>query len=342
MKKKSILKVETILALMIAALCGVIWIVNQDAWTMNTVFNMLRTAIVPGIFAMGVLMVLISGGMDVSFTYIAAAAAYTSVVALNRLEYEGSILVPFLLAAAIGTALGMVNGFLIARFDFPAMIVTLGTGTAFQGIAICFVGTEHITSLPGQMVELSRTNLLSVDFADGSKGGVNISILITVAVLALGWFLLKKTMWGRGIYAIGGSKAAAERIGYNVKRILFSLYALVGGLAGIAGIVFMSLNRQANPHLMVGTELDTIAAVVLGGASVSGGRGTVWGSILGILLITVLNNSLILVGIPSQWQKALIGGVILIGTALPVLLAAINRRRGNRIGAKQEKGRCSG
>lgn len=341
MKRKNILKVETIIALIIVVLCVAIWLANQDAWTMNTVFNMLRSAIVPGIFAMGVLMVLISGGIDVSFTYIAVVAAYTSVVVLNGLGYEGSILVPFLLAAVIGTLLGMVNGFLIAKFDFPAMIVTLGTGTAFQGMAICFVGTEHITDLPGQMVELSRTNLLSVDFADGSKGGINICILITAAVLILGWFLLQKTMWGRGLYAIGGSKVAAERIGYNVKRILFSLYALVGGLAGIAGIIFMSLNRQANPHLMVGTELDIIAAVVLGGASVSGGKGTVWGSILGIGLITILNNSLILVGIPSQWQKALIGAVILIGTALPVLLAAINRRRGSRVAAKQEKGRCS-
>lgn len=341
MKRKNILKVETIIALIIVVLCVAIWLANQDAWTMNTVFNMLRSAIVPGIFAMGVLMVLISCGIDVSFTYIAVVAAYTSVVVLNGLGYEGSILVPFLLAAVIGTLLGMVNGFLIAKFDFPAMIVTLGTGTAFQGMAICFVGTEHITDLPGQMVELSRTNLLSVDFADGSKGGINICILITTAVLILGWFLLQKTMWGRGLYAIGGSKVAAERIGYNVKRILFSLYALVGGLAGIAGIIFMSLNRQANPHLMVGTELDTIAAVVLGGASVSGGKGTVWGSILGIGLITILNNSLILVGIPSQWQKALIGAVILIGTALPVLLAAINRRRGSRVAAKQEKDRCS-
>ena len=341
MKRKNILKVETIIALIIVVLCVAIWLANQDAWTMNTVFNMLRSAIVPGNFAMGVLMVLISCGIDVSFTYIAVVAAYTSVVVLNGLGYEGSILVPFLLAAVIGTLLGMVNGFLIAKFDFPAMIVTLGTGTAFQGMAICFVGTEHITDLPGQMVELSRTNLLSVDFADGSKGGINICILITTAVLILGWFLLQKTMWGRGLYAIGGSKVAAERIGYNVKRILFSLYALVGGLAGIAGIIFMSLNRQANPHLMVGTELDTIAAVVLGGASVSGGKGTVWGSILGIGLITILNNSLILVGIPSQWQKALIGAVILIGTALPVLLAAINRRRGSRVAAKQEKDRCS-
>ena len=232
MKRKNILKVETIIALIIVVLCVAIWLANQDAWTMNTVFNMLRSAIVPGIFAMGVLMVLISCGIDVSFTYIAVVAAYTSVVVLNGLGYEGSILVPFLLAAVIGTLLGMVNGFLIAKFDFPAMIVTLGTGTAFQGMAICFVGTEHITDLPGQMVELSRTNLLSVDFADGSKGGINICILISTAVLILGWFLLQKTMWGRGLYAIGGSKVAAERIGYNVKRILFSLYALVGGLAG--------------------------------------------------------------------------------------------------------------
>lgn len=314
-------RVETIIGLTICFMVLFIGIRNPGAWSLNTVFNMLRSAIVPGIFAAGVLMVLVSGGMDVSFTYIAPAAAYTTVVILEAYEYNGSVLVPILLAAVIGMLLGMINGFLIAKYDFPAMIVTLGTGTAFQGIVICFVGSRHITKLPGQMIELSRHSLLEVNYLDGSRGSMNITILVTIAVFLLVWFLLNKTMWGRGLYAIGGSKYAAESIGFNVKGILFTLYAFVGALAGTAGIIFMSLNRQANPHLMIGTELDVIAAVILGGASVSGGRGSVLGAVLGLALMTVMNNSLILIGIPTAWQKAMVGIVILAGTMIPIAVA---------------------
>lgn len=320
-------RVETIIGITIIFMILFIGMKNPEAWSMNTVFNMLRSAIVPGIFAAGVLMVLVSGGMDVSFTYIAPAAAYTTVVILEAAHYSGSVLLPVIMASVIGMVLGMVNGFLIAKYDFPAMIVTLGTGTAFHGMAVCFVGSRHITKLPGQMIEFSKQSLFTINYSDGSKGGINIAILVTAAVLLLVWFLLNKTMWGRGLYAIGGSKQAAESVGYNVKGILFTLYAFVGGLAGIAGIIYMSLNRQANPHLMVGTELDVIAAVILGGASVAGGKGSMLGAVLGLSLMTMMNNSLILIGIPTQWQKAMVGIVILAGTMIPILAA-----RGRKVG----------
>ena len=327
MKKQASGRVEIVLSMIILLMCIAIWVINPRAMSLPTLFNMLRSYIVSGIFALGVLMVLISGGMDVSFTYIAAVAAYATVVVLHKLTYTGTILLPFLIAAILGAAMGGVNGWLIGRFNFPALIVTLGTGTAFHGFAVCFVGTTHITNLPGKMVELSKSNLVTLNFADGSKGGVNLAILVTAAVLLLGYFLLNKTMWGRGIYAIGGAKSAAACVGYNVPRILLLLYVLVGAISGIAGIIFMGLNRQANPHLMVGTELDVIAAVVLGGASVFGGRGTILGTMLGVGLVTILNNSLILVGIPTQWQSAFMGIMILLGTTLPIAMRSSRGRR---------------
>jgi len=288
---------------------------------------MCRSIIVVGIFAVGVLMVLLSGGVDVSFTYIAPVAAYLAVKILTAVQYTGSVLLPFLLAALFGMLMGAVNGFLISKFKFPTLIVTLGTGTAFQGLTVFLIGAVHITNLPGQMIELSKKNLITFQNNNNMKGGLNITILITAAVIILGWFLLKKTMWGRGLYAIGGSVTSAERVGYNVKLIQFTLYMLVGGLSGIAGIIFMSLNRQATPHLMVGTELDVIAAVVLGGASVFGGKGSILGTVLGVVLVTILNNSLILIGIPTEWQKAVIGIVIIIGTMLPILLGKVNKKQ---------------
>lgn len=323
--KKNLFRVETILVMAVLLMLLLIGLVNPAALNQNTLFNMLRSFITVGIFGMGVLVVLVSGGMDVSFTYIAPVAAYLAVRILVAADYSGSVIVPFLLAALFGAAMGAANGLLIARYDFPSMIVTLGTGAAFQGLTVFFVGATHITALPGGMLDMSRTNLATVQFADGSQGGINITIVITVAVIILVWFLLNKTIWGRGLYALGGSKTSAYRVGFPVGRLQFSLYTLVGCLAGITGVIYMSLNRQATPHLMVGTELDVIAAVVLGGASVFGGRGTVMGAVLGIALVTILNNSLILIGIPTQWQKAAIGVVILTGTALPIVLGKLKR-----------------
>jgi len=325
--KKIYYKIEFILILVIIFMITLIGIINPAALNANSVFNMCRSIIVVGIFAVGVLMVLLSGGVDVSFTYIAPVAAYLAVKILTAVQYTGSVLLPFLLAALFGMLMGAVNGFLISKFKFPTLIVTLGTGTAFQGLTVFLIGAVHITNLPGQMIELSKKNLITFQNNNNMKGGLNITILITAAVIILGWFLLKKTMWGRGLYAIGGSVTSAERVGYNVKLIQFTLYMLVGGLSGIAGIIFMSLNRQATPHLMVGTELDVIAAVVLGGASVFGGKGSILGTVLGVVLVTILNNSLILIGIPTEWQKAVIGIVIIIGTMLPILLGKVNKKQ---------------
>jgi len=325
--KKIYYKIEFILILVIIFMITLIGIINPAALNANSVFNMCRSIIVVGIFAVGVLMVLLSGGVDVSFTYIAPVAAYLAVKILTAVQYTGSVLLPFLLAALFGLLMGAVNGFLISKFKFPTLIVTLGTGTAFQGLTVFLIGAVHITNLPGQMIELSKKNLITFQNNNNMKGGLNITILITAAVIILGWFLLKKTMWGRGLYAIGGSVTSAERVGYNVKLIQFTLYMLVGGLSGIAGIIFMSLNRQATPHLMVGTELDVIAAVVLGGASVFGGKGSMSGTVLGVVLVTILNNSLILIGIPTEWQKAVIGIVIIIGTMLPILLGKVNKKQ---------------
>lgn len=336
--KNIIFKTETILAIAIVLMVIAIGIMNPSAWSLNTVFNMLRSAIVMGIFAILVMMVLITGNVDVSFTYFAAISAYMAVRLLVALNYTGSIIVPFLVAGLFGVLMGMVNGYFIAIKRLPALIVTLGTGTAFQGLVVFFVGGLNIINLPGQMLDFSKLNLVSIVTKSGAKGGINISILITIAVILIGGFLLRKTVWGRGLYAIGGSREAAHRVGYNVQKIEFSLYCLVGILSGIAGIIFMSINRQANPHLMVGSELDVIAAVVLGGTSITGGRGSVLGTVLGVTLLVIIKNSLILIGVPSQWQNVVTGLVILIGTVLPIIQTRLQNRNRDLTNNREERG----
>ncbi|MEM6282812.1 MAG: ABC transporter permease [Chloroflexota bacterium] len=326
---------EFLVLMTIIVLTIIISIINPAAFlTLANLFRILRSSIVIGIFAMGVLVVLISGGIDVSFPAIAVFALYATVSIMFNLGVQDALLAVFpegtayflafvvalILGALIGLVLGAVNAFFIAQFNLPTLIVTLGTLNAFRGFLLFFVGTLILREeIPQGMVELSRTNLLSISPPGQRTANLNISILILFAVTMLVWFILRYTMLGRGIYAIGGDREAAARAGFNIRRIQYFIYIFVGLLAGIGGIVFGSLARQANPFDIVGTELDVIAAVVLGGASISGGRGTVVGTLLGVLLITLVSSSLVIVGIPSEWQKVVVGVLILIGVAVPAL-----------------------
>ncbi len=330
---------EFLVLMTIIVLSIIISFINPQAFlTLANLFRILRSSIVIGIFAMGVLIVLISGGIDVSFPAIAVFALYSTVAIMFNLGIQDALLAIFpettayllgfivalLLGALIGMILGAINAFFIAQFNLPTLIVTLGTLNAFRGFLLFFVGTLIFREeIPQGMVELSRTNLLSISPPEQRTANLNISILILLAVTVLVWFLLRYTMLGRAIYAIGGDREAAARAGFNIRRTQYFIYIFVGILAGIGGIVFGSLGRQANPFDIVGTELDVIAAVVLGGASISGGRGTVIGTLLGVLLITLVSSSLVVIGIPSEFQKVVVGALIIIGVAIP---AVQNRR----------------
>jgi simple sugar transport system permease protein len=147
------------------------------------------------------------------------------------------------------------------------------------------------------------------------------------------WFILNHTLLGRGIYAIGGSEVAAQRAGFNIVAIKFFIYGYVGMLAGLAGVAHVSLARMANPFDIVGIELTVITAVVLGGARISGGHGSVLGTLLGVFLLVLIDNNLILLGIDSTWQRAVFGVLILIGVSMPAIQARLARGGADQIRA---------
>ena len=262
---------------------------------------------------------LASGGIDVSFTAIAAFAMYVGTKAMVAFGMGDSILVAFLVAGVIGLALGLINGFFIATLGLPTLIVTLGTLSVFRGFLLTFVGTQLITAVPMGMRDFSRTMLIRLTAADGTIVSLPIAFLLLVIVVAVTWLLLNRTMLGRSIYALGGAPESALRVGVNVVGVQYFVYAYVGVLSSIAGIVHGSLARVANPFDLVGLELSVIAAVVLGGARLSGGHGTILGTLLGVALIVVINNSLIVLGIPTTWQNVVTGSLILFGTGVPAL-----------------------
>jgi simple sugar transport system permease protein len=317
---------EGILALILLALIILMSVLNPVFFSTSTLFGIVRSSIVPLIFALGVLLVIISGGIDVSFAAIAVFAAYTTVTAFGNGAFGAGLVGAVLLTLAIGAALGLVNGVLIARFRLPTLIVTLGTQGIFKGALLTYVGSRYIADLPQAIAGLSTTNLLSVATASG-RAYLSVMVIPAVVLCVAAAWMLHRTMFGRSIYAIGGDAEAARRAGIRVVRVQILLYVLVGMTAALGGLIYMIMGRSASPQDLVGTELDIIAAVVLGGASIFGGRGSVLGTVLGVLLVQVIGNSLILAGVPSAWQRTAVGTLLVIGVGVQAISAKRRRKR---------------
>ncbi len=329
---------ESVVAATAVVLSLTIAAVNPAFLSVANLFDLLRNATIYGILALGVLVVLISGGVDVSFPAIAAASSYVALKILLAAQFEGPAWLAYGLALPIGVALGELNAFLISRFRLPTLIVTLGTASMCYGFVLFFVGNLTLYELPPGLARFGTASLWTA--ADPNAGTSSLhpsAFLLAAAALAV-WVLLGHTMAGRGVYAMGGNREAAERCGFDVRRIEYLIYGLAGALASIAGVTQAALYRNANPAALMGTELDVIAAVVLGGAAIAGGRGTVAGTLLGLFLITVMKSGLILVGIPAEWQKVAIGLALIVGTTAP----ALRRRQVGRGGPTRPRGEGAG
>lgn len=290
--------------------------VNPVFWQPANLFSLLRASVISGILALAVLMVMLSGGIDVSFPAFAIAAMYLTVKAMIAWGFDGVVL-PFMMATGIGLLLGLVNAVFVHYLRMIPLIVTLGTGTAVRGFILGVVGTSQINidQMPPLLIGFARGEFLHVTQADGSQAGLSSMVLVYAGIALLVHLMLRHTMIGRGIYALGGGEEAARRVGFNTRRITFFIYGLAGALAGFAGLLHGAMIWTANPRDMVGLELDVIAAVVLGGASIFGGRGSVAGTVLGVLTLVVITNSLIILGVDTTWQRVVVGLIVIAATA---------------------------
>jgi len=318
---------EGILALILLLMIIGVSIANPAFFSLSMAFQIARNSIVPLILALGVMLIIILGGIDVSFAAIAIFAGYATVSYMTNTTDIG-LLGAVLMAVAIGALLGLINGIVIARFRLPVLIVTLGTQTIFAGFLLRYVGARYIPSLPSSLSAWSMRNILSIPTA---QGNANLHVMVIPAILLailLSW-VLRRTMFGRSIYAIGGDDEAARRGGIRVVKVQVLAFVIVGAVAALGGLIYLILGRSASPRSLVGNELDIIAAVVLGGASIFGGRGSVLGTVLGVLTVQVIQNSLILAGVPSAWQRFAVGTVLVLAVGLQAIAAyraAKNRR----------------
>lgn len=308
---------EALVAAVILAFCALAALSDPNFLSLPTLFDLARAGIVLGIFAVGVLVVLVSGGIDVSFTAIAAFALYTTTLGLVTYAPDLPWPLAFAVAMAIGAALGAINGLLIAGLGLPTLIVTLGTLAIFRGFLLTFVGSRLISNLPPGMRDFSRLTMIRGTTADGAFFSLPWAFAFLAGVVVLTWAILHRTSLGRMIFAVGGSEESARRVGIPIRSVKLFVYVYVGAIAGLAGVIHASMARVANPFDLVGLELSVIAAVVLGGARLTGGVGTLTGTLLGVALIVLVSNSLVVVGVPSTWQSVVIGALILLGTGLP-------------------------
>jgi ribose transport system permease protein len=264
------------------------------------------------LIALGQTLVILTGGIDLSVGSVIAVTAMAS--AATAKAHPGQVWLTVLVAMLVGLVVGAINGILVSRINVPPFIATLGTLTAGSGLAYVIGHGAPINGLPSEFGAIANTKVF----------GLQIPVLLMiVGIIALA-VIMKRTTYGMRVYAVGGNRAAAEIAGINTRNVLFSVYALSGLLAGLSGVMLASRVISGPPNLGQGYELDAIAAVVIGGASLMGGRGTIWGTALGLLMIMTLNNGLDILVVPAYWQDVIKGVLIVAAVAVDVWSA---RRR---------------
>jgi simple sugar transport system permease protein/ribose transport system permease protein len=290
----------------------------------DNIIDMFKGNTVLGIMALGMLLVIITGGIDVSVG--AMVAAVTVIIGKFMVAFSGNVFIVFLVGGLCGALLGAINGLIISKLEIPPIVVTLGTMSIINGAMLYSTNGTWINDIPKSFIDFGKITFFPIPDGQGGTVGIPIQILFFIGAVILTWVILKYTIVGRGIYAIGGNPVSAVRVGYNIKNIQLFLYSYMGFMVGIAAVVHTSIMRQVDPNAFAGFELQVIAAVVLGGANILGGAGTVFGTILGVLLLAVLNNGLILAHIPIFWQKIVVGIIIVLAVSFDV----VQRKREER------------
>lgn len=290
--REFIMKYGILMVLVI--MCILLCITSPTFRTVNNVINILRQVSVNGIIAIGMTIVIMTGGIDLT---VGSLIAVSGVVAGSILVAHPEGVGPAVLAAlAICALFGLMNGFFIAYAHVPAFIATLAAMSMARGFAYVYSDGKPYT-------------LASNKFRYIGKGYA--PIIIFLAILLVSHLMLSKTKFGRYIYATGGNINAADASGVNTKSVLMRVYIISGVLAGISGIVLASRTNSGQPAVGTGYETDAIAAAVIGGTSMTGGVGSMGGTLVGILIIGVLNNGLNLLNVSSYWQQIIKGAIIL-------------------------------
>lgn len=326
-KKNIVSKSEFILFAVIAVYCVFVSFINNQFLSFSTIFDFLRSSSGTLIVAMGVLVVLLSGGIDISFMAVSLFGGYTTVYTMIHCGIN-NIFFAFAFAIIIGITLGLFNACIIHGLKLPTFIATLGTQNIFHAVMTTCISDKTYGAgvMPSSISAFGSAQMFSIETAFGIMG-LSYFIIPAVISVVLTWFIIYKTMLGRGIVALGNSEESALRAGFNPLVIRLFVYSFMGALAAVMGVVYVAQVNAAYPNALIGNELMVIASVVIGGAKISGGKGKLLGSILGVLIIYLLNSTLILIGLSASWNKFFVGAIILISIAVTSYQDRVKNRK---------------
>lgn len=305
-------RLQPLIALFV--LCVVLGILSDKFFTSTNIWNVMRQVSVNICISVGMTLVVLTAGIDLSVgSILALCGAVTAGLLKNGIEVSSSnlfigftILGAALGGLAVGSLLGWFNGWAITRWKVPPFVATLAMLTIARGLTMLWTKGFPITGLG------SRFDFLGTGWFLGIPLPVWISGIVVIAAI----FITDKTALGRYIYAIGGNESAARLSGIHIRRIKIIVYTIAGALAAVGGLIVTARLDAAQPNAGTGYELDSIAAVVIGGTSLSGGRGTILGTVLGAVIIGVLNNGLVLLNVSPFWQQVVKGFVILVAVVI--------------------------
>lgn len=296
------------LGLLVVALAVGLSVSTDEFLSLGNLTDVATSYAILGILACGLFVVLISGGIDISFPAMTAIAQYA--MASWVIAHGGNFILALTIAMAVGLLLGLINGFLVYWLRVPAIIITIATLNVYYGLLVYATKGTWLYGFPDWF--MNGINWLSFTATDGYDYGLTLPLLCLAAVIIFTAVLMNYTRLGRQIYAMGGNRDAASRLGLNLLKLHFYVYGYMGILAGVAAVVQAQITQSVAPNSLLGFELTVLAAVVLGGTSMSGGRGTLTGTLLGVVLLAFLQNGLTLLSVSSYWHTVFSGAIILV------------------------------
>lgn len=319
-----IAKYEQIPLLMALLVIFVFLSTQSDVFlTADNLLNILRQSSVQLIAALGMTLALLAGQVDLSIGSLIAVVGITSVTVYNS---TGSVMLSLLTGVMVGIAVGLINGLLVTKTRINALIATLGMMSVLRGISYLSTNARAVQT-EGETLKLIGT---------GYVGPIPIPVLIAVVMLAVFFYILNHTTFGRYVYAIGGNEKAAHASGLPVVKIQIIVFIICALTAAVSGLITTGRLNSFQPTIGVGFELDVIAAVILGGTRLTGGEGSLSGTVLGVLILGVLSNGLVLMDVNSFWQEVIRGAVIIIA----VVMDEFRKRRAfkkNQAGSLENK-----
>jgi len=304
---------EARLAIVLLAVGGLLSVASPQFLTLPNLANLLNASAVNLIMAVGLIVVLISGGIDISFAVAASVVQYVAFYVLQALG-GGNWPLGFVVAGALGIALGAVNAALIQGFGIISIVVTIATFNVFFGLLMFITKGVYLYNLPAWWTD--RVVLVAHQSPNGSWAELSLPVAVMVVAAFATAFMLRSTSVGRQLYAFGDNPEGARRVGINVAAMRFVAFGWMGLMAGIAGLMQVNFVQEIVPNALIGRELDVLAAVVLGGARLGGGRGSVAGCVLGVLIVAVIQNGLNLLGVSPYAFKMVVGAFILFAISM--------------------------